>query len=180
MAHPLATSHPDSLEVRDERYLPNVFRQSILPFKGLALGRVALLWFNKLVGFRADLAYSNLMFFLDWGEIGGFHLRCPGYWVCCVFLILGLLVRLTTNSLELIVWLVPSLIGDGISISFIGFVLGPIYPIVMNHSARILPSWILTGSIGWIAGFGVAGSACIPFITGVIASHKGIESLQPL
>ena len=63
VVHPLATSHPDSLEVRDERYLPNVFRQSILAFKGLALGRVALLWFNKLVGFRADLAYSNLIFF---------------------------------------------------------------------------------------------------------------------
>lgn len=36
----------------------------------------------------------------------------------------------------------------------------------------------LTG--GWIAGFEQAGSVCIPFITGAIASRKGIESLQPL
>ena len=84
------------------------------------------------------------------------------------------------SSLELIVWLVPSLIGGGIAISFIGFMLGPIYPIVMNHAARILPAWILTGSIGWIAGFGQGGSAFIPFITGTIASSKGIGSLQPL
>ncbi|GJE94799.1 MFS general substrate transporter [Phanerochaete sordida] len=83
-------------------------------------------------------------------------------------------------GLELIVWLVPSLVGNAIAIAFIGALLGPIYPIVMNHSARILPHWLLTGAIGWIAGFGQAGSAFIPFITGVIASREGIWALQPL
>ncbi|KAK7684563.1 hypothetical protein QCA50_012510 [Cerrena zonata] len=115
-------------------------------FGGLALGRVALLWLNKLVGERRIVFAYILMAIV----------------------------------LELIVWLVPSLIGGGVAISFVGFVLGPIYPIVMNHAARILPPWILTGSIGWIAGFGQAGSAFIPFITGAIASSKGIGSLQPL
>lgn len=84
------------------------------------------------------------------------------------------------SSLELVVWLVPSLIGDAIAVSFVGVLLGPIYPIVMNHSARILPQWLLTGCIGWIAGFGQAGSAFLPFLTGAIASSKGIWSLQPL
>lgn len=83
-------------------------------------------------------------------------------------------------GLELIVWLVPSLVGNAVAISFIGALLGPIYPIVMNHSARILPHWLLTGSIGWIAGFGQAGSAFLPFITGAIASKEGIWALQPL
>ncbi|PSS32040.1 hypothetical protein PHLCEN_2v2185 [Hermanssonia centrifuga] len=50
----------------------------------------------------------------------------------------------------------------------------------MNHSARILPHWLLTGCIGWIAGFGQAGSALIPFLTGAIASREGIKALQPL
>ena len=77
-------------------------------------------------------------------------------------------------------WLVPSLVGGAVSVTFIGVFLGPIYPIVMNHSARILPRSLLTGSIGWIAGFGQAGSAVIPFLTGAIASSKGIWSLQPL
>ena len=36
------------------------------------------------------------------------------------------------------------------------------------------------GSIGWIAGFGQAGSALLPFMTGAIASKTGISSLQPL
>ncbi|KAK0482205.1 MFS general substrate transporter [Armillaria novae-zelandiae] len=73
--------------------------------------------------------------------------------------------------LELVVWLVPSLIGGGL--------LGPMYPIVMNHSSRILPPWLLTGSIGWIAGFGQAGSALFPFISGALANSVGISSLQP-
>ncbi|KAJ3530014.1 hypothetical protein NM688_g7772 [Phlebia brevispora] len=83
-------------------------------------------------------------------------------------------------GLELVVWLVPSLVGGAVAVSFIGMLLGPIYPIVMNHSARILPRSLLTGSIGWIAGFGQAGSAFIPFLTGAIASSKGIQTLQPL
>ena len=82
--------------------------------------------------------------------------------------------------LELIVWLVPSLVGDAIAVSFVGFFLGPMYPILMNQSASLIPPYILTGSIGWIAGFGQAGSACLPFITGALAQAFGIFSLQPL
>lgn len=86
----------------------------------------------------------------------------------------------TTTSLELVVWLVPSLIGGAVAVSLIGVLLGPIYPIVMNESGRILPRWLLTGCIGCIAGFGQTGSAALPFLTGAIASKTGIESLQPL
>jgi fucose permease len=83
-------------------------------------------------------------------------------------------------SLELIVWFVPSLIGDAVAVSIVGVLLGPIYPIVTNEAGRILPRWLLTGAIGWIAGFGQAGSAVLPFMTGALASKVGIKSLQPL
>ncbi|KAF8903921.1 MFS general substrate transporter [Gymnopilus junonius] len=83
-------------------------------------------------------------------------------------------------ALEIVIWLVPSLIGDAVAVSIVGVLLGPMYPIVMNQSSRILPRWILTGSIGWIAGFGQAGSALFPFLTGAISAKKGIKSLQPL
>jgi fucose permease len=83
-------------------------------------------------------------------------------------------------GLELVVWLVPSLIGGAVAVSLIGVLLGPIYPIVMNESGRILPRWLLTGCISWIAGLGQTGSAALPFLTGAIASKSGIESLQPL
>lgn len=82
--------------------------------------------------------------------------------------------------LELVVWFVPSLIGDAIAVSLVGMLLGPMYPLAMNHAARVLPRWLLTGSIGWIAGFGQAGSALLPFMTGAFSSKFGIKSLQPL
>ncbi|KXN81657.1 Bypass of stop codon protein 6 [Leucoagaricus sp. SymC.cos] len=86
----------------------------------------------------------------------------------------------SAHRLELIVWLVPSLIGGAVAVSIVGLILGPMYPIAMNHAGRVLPKWLLTGSIGWIAGFGQAGSAAFPFITGAISSKHGIRSLQPL
>ncbi|KII87582.1 hypothetical protein PLICRDRAFT_112364 [Plicaturopsis crispa FD-325 SS-3] len=82
-------------------------------------------------------------------------------------------------ALEIVVWLVPSLIGDAVAVSVVGVLLGPIYPIMMNQSGRVLPQWLLTGAIGYIAGFGQAGSAVLPFITGALASSVGIKSLQP-
>ncbi len=84
------------------------------------------------------------------------------------------------NSLEFIIWFVPSLTGGAVAVSFIGVFLGPIYPLLMNHSGRIIPQRLLTGSIGWIGGVGAAGSAIVPFITGAIASKAGIAALQPM
>ncbi|KAF8628749.1 hypothetical protein AX15_003741 [Amanita polypyramis BW_CC] len=83
-------------------------------------------------------------------------------------------------GLELLVWFTPSLIGDAVAVSIIGLLLGPMYPIIMNHSGRVLPPWILTGAIGWLAGFGQTGSALIPFMTGAVAERWGIRSLHPL
>ncbi|KAJ3501078.1 hypothetical protein NLJ89_g9503 [Agrocybe chaxingu] len=82
--------------------------------------------------------------------------------------------------LEITVWFVPSLIQNAVAVSVVGVLLGPMYPIAINQTSRTLPRRILTGSIGWIAGFGQAGSALLPFITGAIASSRGLKSLQPL
>jgi len=83
-------------------------------------------------------------------------------------------------ALEIVIWQVPSLIGDGVAIGIVGMLLGPMYPIKMNHTGRVLPRWLRTDSIGWIAGFGTAGSAVLPFMTGALAQRFGIKSLQPL
>ncbi|KAF5345935.1 hypothetical protein D9758_011423 [Tetrapyrgos nigripes] len=82
--------------------------------------------------------------------------------------------------LILLIWLVPSLILSGVLISIIGLLIGPCYPITMNATSRIIPKHMLTGSIGWIAGFGQAGSALFPFITGAIGERWGIVRLMPL
>ncbi|PVF93671.1 MFS general substrate transporter [Serendipita vermifera] len=83
-------------------------------------------------------------------------------------------------GLELVIWLVPSFIGTAVAVSLVGVLLGPMYPLCINHAGRVLPRKILTGSIGWVAGFGQAGSAVLPFMTGALANKYGIKSLQPL
>ncbi|KAG2124448.1 MFS general substrate transporter [Suillus clintonianus] len=119
-------------------------------FGGLMIGRVGLLWVNKKASLY-PVGERRVLFIYSALAIG----------------------------LQLIVWLVPSLIGGGVAVAIIGVFLGPMYPIAMNHTVRILPEWLVTGSIGWIAGFGQAGSALLPFLTGAIASKTGIKSLQP-
>ncbi|KIM86804.1 hypothetical protein PILCRDRAFT_64900 [Piloderma croceum F 1598] len=83
-------------------------------------------------------------------------------------------------GLEITVWVVPSMIENAVAVAIIGLFMGPMYPLVMSHTSKVLPKWLVTGSIGWIAGFGQAGSAVIPFITGVVASKYSINALQPL
>ncbi|CCA71736.1 related to tetracycline resistance proteins [Serendipita indica DSM 11827] len=68
-------------------------------------------------------------------------------------------------GLEFVVWFVPSLIGDAIAVSF---------------RDSYIPQHLLTGSIGWISGFGGTGGAVVPFMTGALANRFGIRSLQPL
>ncbi|KAM5546065.1 hypothetical protein V8D89_000191 [Ganoderma adspersum] len=82
-------------------------------------------------------------------------------------------------QLEVTVWVVPSLVENGIAVSFIGLLLGPMYPILMKQSTGILPKWLLTGCLGYIGSIGMAGSAVLPFLTGLLASRFGISSLQP-
>ncbi|KAJ2915494.1 hypothetical protein MD484_g4896, partial [Candolleomyces efflorescens] len=82
-------------------------------------------------------------------------------------------------GLDFVIWFVPSLIGNAVAVSIIGLLLGPMFPIAMNQASRVLPPSILTGAIGWIAGFGQAGSALLPFLTGAISDKHGIKSLHP-
>ena len=83
------------------------------------------------------------------------------------------------TSLELVVWFVPNLFAGAISVSFVGFFLGPIFPILMNHAGRILPPDCISGAIGWAGSWGAAGAAVFPFITGAISSKAGIGALPP-
>ena len=54
------------------------------------------------------------------------------------------------------------------------------FPLLVSHMTHILPRWLLTGSVGIVAGVGVAGAAALPFVTGMLASKFGVGSLQPL
>ncbi|KAJ7058154.1 major facilitator superfamily domain-containing protein [Mycena amicta] len=85
-------------------------------------------------------------------------------------------------ALELVIWLVPSVIGGAIAVSFVGLVLGPLYPIAMNHAGRVFPPRLLTGIIGFVAGVATVGAGVLPLVTGAIAGAggQGIVSLEPV
>lgn len=78
------------------------------------------------------------------------------------------------------VWFLPSLIGGAVAVSIVGVLFGPMFPIMMNQSGKVFPRWLLTPCLGWVSGFGQAGSAVLPFATGALAGKFGIEALQPL
>jgi len=80
---------------------------------------------------------------------------------------------------QLTVWLVPSIIANAICISIIGLVLGPMYPIAIHHTTRVLPRHLVNGTVGWMSACGQAGGAVLPFITGTMIAQLGIASLQP-
>ncbi|CAE6416267.1 unnamed protein product [Rhizoctonia solani] len=83
-------------------------------------------------------------------------------------------------GLELVVWLVPDIIGNALAVCLVGLLLGPMFPVAMNTTSNIVPRRILTGSIGWIASFGQVGSAVFPFMTGALAQKYGVKVLQPM
>lgn len=143
------------------------------------LGRLALIWVSQKVSSVKASRLSVLNTRIARGQSCYVYLHSPSHRVSYPYpRTISSLTRI--NSLELIVWFVPSLIGGAVAVSFVGFVLGPMYPILMSYAARVLPRWLLSGSVGWIASLGQAGSAMLPFITGAVANNSGIKTLQPM
>jgi fucose permease len=82
--------------------------------------------------------------------------------------------------LELVFWLVPSLIVSSVSVAFLGVFLGPLFPTAMVFVSKLMPKHLAVGSVGFAAAFGGSGGAIFPFIVGAIAQARGVKSLQPV
>ena len=91
-----------------------------------------------------------------------------------------LLYILIAIALELLFWLVPSLIVSAIAVAFLGLVLGPLFGTAMVLTAKILPKDLHVGSIGFATAIGGSGGAIFPFIVGAVAQNRGVRSLQPI
>jgi MFS family permease len=65
-------------------------------------------------------------------------------------------------ALELVIWFTHTIPGNAVLFAFVGFLLGPMYPIVMMVVVDTIPGELQAGSIGWIASLGQAGSAIMP------------------
>ena len=83
-------------------------------------------------------------------------------------------------SLVLLVWFVPSLIGVATAVSFVGFFLGPMFPLIITTAEEIVPPSLISVTVSMVGALSQTGSAFFPFIAGALATKVGIVSLQPL
>ena len=82
--------------------------------------------------------------------------------------------------LELLFWLVPSLVVSAIAVAFLGIALGPLFATAIVLTVKLLPKELHVSSVGFATAIGGSGGAVFPFIVGAIAQSRGVKSLQPV
>jgi len=81
---------------------------------------------------------------------------------------------------QLLVWLVPNVIGDAVAVSIVGLLLGPIYPCAMTIFTRAISRKEQVSSMSVISAFGSSGGAVAPFMVGLLAQIAGTFVLHPI
>ncbi|KAF1848958.1 MFS general substrate transporter [Cucurbitaria berberidis CBS 394.84] len=83
-------------------------------------------------------------------------------------------------ALQLVFWLVPSLISSAVSISILGFFYGPMFATGMSIGSKLFAKDIQPTALGFVFVFAQAGGAFFPAVTGVVASKAGVKVMQPI
>jgi len=81
---------------------------------------------------------------------------------------------------QLLVWLVPNVIGEAVAVAIVGLLLGPIYPCGTHVFSRLIPKRLQMGSLAAISALGSSGGAVAPFFTGLLAQEVGTWVLHPI
>lgn len=115
-----------------------------------------------------------------WGgiTIGRFLLSHPahkiGEKVAVVALIFG------AAAFQLLVWLVPNVIGEAVAVSIVGLLLGPVYPCATAVFSRLLERKVQMSALAFVSALGSSGGAVAPFFTGLLAQEVGTWVLHPI
>ena len=115
-----------------------------------------------------------------WGGItlGRFLLSHPAHKVGekrAVFLLV-----LGAAAFQLLVWLVPNVVGDAVAVSVVGLLLGPVYPCAMAVFSKLIPRRLQMSSLAAVSALGSSGGAVAPFLTGLLAQGVGTWVLHPI
>ncbi|KAJ9314470.1 hypothetical protein DTO271D3_5208 [Paecilomyces variotii] len=81
---------------------------------------------------------------------------------------------------QLIVWLVPNLIGEAVAVAIVGLLLGPIFPCAAAVFTKLLPRNSQMSSLSFISALGSSGGAVAPLATGLLAQKVGTFVLHPI
>ncbi|KAL2816547.1 major facilitator superfamily domain-containing protein [Aspergillus granulosus] len=94
--------------------------------------------------------------------------------ISVAFFVLGSL------AFQLVVWFVPSIVGNAVAVAIIGLLLGPVYPCAMAVFCRVLDANLQLTSLGFVSGAGSSGGAVAPLVTGLVAQKRGTWVLHPI
>lgn len=115
-----------------------------------------------------------------WGGItvGRFLLSHPahkiGEKIFVYIMVIGAIV------FQLLVWLVPNIVGEAVALAIVGLLLGPVYPCAMAIVSRSIPRKEQVSGMSVISGFGSSGGAVAPFTTGILAQAAGTFVMHPI
>lgn len=110
--------------------------------------------------------------------LGRFVLSIPAHRIGEKVFVYGVVVGAAV--FELLVWLVPNVVGDAVSVSIVGLLLGPVYPCAAAIFMRTMSRTEKLSGMGVISAFGSSGGAAAPFTTGILAQAAGTFVLHPL
>jgi fucose permease len=115
-----------------------------------------------------------------WGGItlGRFLLSHPAHKIGEKVFVYGMVFGAAV--FELLVWLVPNVIGDGVAVAIVGLLLGPVYPCATAVFSRAIGQKQQVSSLGVISAFGSSGGAVAPFLVGILAQKVGTFVLHPI
>lgn len=106
-----------------------------------------------------------------------------------------LLYAVVAVALQIVFWRVPNIVVNAVSVSFLGFVLGPFFATAVSVGSKLIPQELQQSGLGKSSAFRVnfrlmvvafifvmaqAGGAIFPAVTGVISSQAGVGALQPM
>ena len=83
-------------------------------------------------------------------------------------------------AFQLLVWLVPNVIGEAVAVSIVGLLLGPVYPCATAVFSRLIPKRLQMSSLAAVSALGSSGGAVAPFFTGLLAQEVGTWVLHPI
>lgn len=110
--------------------------------------------------------------------LGRFLLSAPAHRIGEKRFVYGVVVGAAV--FELLVWLVPNVIGNAVAVSIVGLLLGPVYPCAAAVFLRSLSRSEQVSGLGVISAFGSSGGAAAPFTTGLLAQAVGPFVLHPI
>lgn len=110
--------------------------------------------------------------------LGRFLLSHPAHRVGEKRAVLALIFGAT--AFQLLVWLVPNVIGEAVAVAIVGLLLGPIYPCATAVYAKLIPARLQMSSLAAISALGSSGGAVAPFFTGLLAQEVGTWVLHPI